>query len=299
MKIAILILVHKYGEYLNRLVGRLSQDFDVFIHADRRFSYFTVLNPRVTIIPERYRSDWGSYRQILATLALFRTANSGMYDRYLLISDQDIPLRSNAEIIKYFSASPDTDFVAHFERDDERELLQDREKLSLYWFLGSRIQYRNKIINIANRIRNKALALLESFVQKSQRLFLLYRPVRERVWGGENWVNLTGRTMDDFITFIDDNPDWLSRFRYTKSADEMLVQMALCNHLSPRKIVNSSLRFVDFTTGPEDPRILRIVDVQRSLSSHGLFARKVDRTVSADFIDAIFSLTECNTIRNK
>ena len=105
--------------------------------------------------------------------------------------------------------------------------------------------------------------------------------------------------MDDFITFIDDNPDWLSRFRYTKSADEMLVQMALCNHLSPRKIVNSSLRFVDFTTGPEDPRILRIVDVQRSLSSHGLFARKVDRTVSADFIDAIFSQTECNTIRNK
>lgn len=183
MKIAILILAHKDGEYLNRLVGRLSQDFDVFIHADRRFSYFTVLNPRVTIIPERYRSDWGSYRQILATLALFRTAHSGMYDRYLLISGQDIPLRSNAEIIKYFSASPDTDFVAHFERDDERELLQDREKLSLYWFLGSRIQYRNKIINIANRIRNKALVLLESFVQKAQRLFLLYRPVRERVWG--------------------------------------------------------------------------------------------------------------------
>jgi hypothetical protein len=78
----------------------------------------------------------------------------------------------------------------------------------------------------------------------------------------------------------------------------MIVQMVLCNHLPSRKIVNSSLRFVDFTTGPEDPRILRGNDAERALASHGLFAGKVDRYISPDFIDIIFNATKSDKTEN-
>lgn len=121
------------------------------------------------------------------------------------------------KIIFFFTS--ESDYVAHFERDDELELIQDREKLSLFWFLGSRIRYRSKFLDTTNRVLKKVLAIFELFVQKVQHSLCLYRRINERVWGGENWVNLTGKTMDEFLEFIDANPRWLSKFRCTKSAD--------------------------------------------------------------------------------
>lgn len=289
MRIAILILAHKSPVMVNRLVNRLADSFDVYIHADRRFAYEPPDRPNVTLVSPRYASDWGSWKQIAATLALFRAASERKYDRYVLISGQDVPIESNEGLIEFFSRYPETDFIAHFKRETEEARLADERKLTLIWVARNRIKSQNKALDSARRICSKALFLAESGVQFAQRTFRLYRRLPCPVWGGENWVNLTGRTMDAFLAFIDDNPSFLRSFRHTKSGDEMIVQMALLEFVRPSSVMNTSLRYVDFVSGPEDPRILRIEDYRKIVSSGMLFARKADDFVDGKVIEMLYS----------
>ena len=93
------------------------------------------------------------------------------------------------------------------------------------------------------------------------------------------------------VDFVDSHPDFMNSFRFTKSGDEMIVQMALINYVHPEHVKNTSLRFVDFQTGPEDPRILRLVDYERIIESGMLFARKADSAVDNAIIDKLYEKT--------
>lgn len=113
MKIAILILIHQYNEQQKRLVAHLSNDFDVYVHADAR-SEIPVdsirQNERVFPFSE-YKVYWGSFNQVLVTLFLLKKAHEKNYGRYVLISGSDVPIKPNAEIAKFFE-NTDAEFLA-------------------------------------------------------------------------------------------------------------------------------------------------------------------------------------------
>jgi hypothetical protein len=111
MRIAILITAHNLPHQLDLLMDRLCEAFDVFLHADKWFTYGTN-HPRLFRTEMRYRSYWGSYGQILATLELLKAARKrGAYDRYVLISGQHIPCLSNDEITAFFNLHSATEFT--------------------------------------------------------------------------------------------------------------------------------------------------------------------------------------------
>lgn len=286
MRIAILILAHKNADYLHRLVDHLKTDFHLFVHCDKRWKITLSDEENVTYLRHRFCSDWGSYRQILATLELLKAAHKQRFDRYILISGQDIPIKSNQYIKSFFSSHDDMNYVSSFERDTQRERDIDCEKLSLYWFSGNRFKTGSQI----SKITNKFLFFAEKIIQNIQRKFSLFRKIPNRVYGGENWVNLTHETLTKILDYLGHNPGFLNSLRFTHCADEMFMQILLENFFPDISITRNSLRYVDFLTGPEDPRILRIDDYQRIKESPALFARKIDPCVDASVIDAIFDL---------
>ena len=59
-------------------------------------------------------------------------------------------------------------------------------------------------------------------------------------------------------------------------------------HRPEDRVVSCSLRYVDWSTGPELPRTLRTEDYSRVRESRMLFAQKVDRTVDAGIVDMLW-----------
>jgi len=283
MKIAILILAHKNIWQLEKLVNRLSKDFDIYIHADQKwdldinlFSAYKNVN-----FVKRHEVHWGSHLQIDATLELFTAAWKNQYDYYMLISGQDLPIKSNAAIKDFITANNVANFM-NFEALP-RKIWADQDggydRVSYYH--GIHFEAKN-----LGMLRRKMYTALRKFHRLAGIKRKLY-PVQ--YYGGWNWVNLNSKAMNSIFNFLKEHPEFLKTFRYTHSGDEIWVQTILANCLSD--IQSDSLRYTEWEIKTAHPNVFKLKDIDRIMGSNDLFARKFDAQIDKDVIDRIYELT--------
>jgi hypothetical protein len=281
MRIAVLILAHKNIDLLNRLVGHLAEDFDVFVHLDKKSALTAadvLRHDRVDVV-SRYRVYWGSFNQIRAMIDLLERAYRGGYDRYLLISGQDIPIRPNSEMIDFF-------------QDNDDEFIECTPLPCGFWFDGglNRItQYHANSGRGVAGVRKHAILLTRVYFKFIRSVLRIRRRLDYNFYGGEGAFNLSQACVGRILDYIQTNPSYLRRFRHTESADEIFFQTIVMNECSERSIVHASLRYADWHTGPESPRILRVSDYGQVRDSGMLFARKVDDHVDGQICDLLYA----------
>ena len=287
MKIAILLLIHKYTAQQARLISGLAKDFDLFIHADKKSDIdITSLSGDNIHAYKKYKVYWGSYNQIAATIFLFRQALAKRYDRYVLISGDDIPLKCNAEIKAFFSHT-NKEYIEYnsLPRPEWEGECGGFNRIDFFyqdcWMRGQKGAAKRIIYTAIERFNT-------DIIIPFMRYFKIKRRVNENYFGGANWVNLTHNCLSQAIKYIDSNPEYLKKFKHTRCADEIFLQTIICNHIENIEIENSNLRYVDWTTGPELPRILRESDQPALEETDLLFARKFDSGVDNKIIDKMF-----------
>ncbi|WP_039954915.1 beta-1,6-N-acetylglucosaminyltransferase, partial [Brachyspira hampsonii] len=99
-KICFLILAHKNHNQLMRLINHLKKDFDIYVHIDKRANLNIKSFDNVKVY-KKIKTYHGGLSLVMATLFLIREAYKNDYDRYIFISGQDIPLKTNKEIIDF------------------------------------------------------------------------------------------------------------------------------------------------------------------------------------------------------
>jgi hypothetical protein len=279
-KIAILVIAHSSPGQLRRLCNHLAKEFDVYLHLDAT----SQLKPEDFLadsrvwVQKKFRCHWGTPGIVHATLSLMSLAeeSSPGYDRYVLISGQDVPLKTNSLIRKHFEAFPDENFI-----ECRRVLPEDK--------LMSRVsQFHWKPANKSSGLN----WLLKVLISRTLHIAHLFLPPRRRdyeIFFGSNWMDLTGGTVKQILELVDTSPEFLTSFNHTLCPDEMFFQTA--THLLGLGTCRSDglLRYVDWTTGPEHPRTLRINDLESLLSSDALFARKLDERVDPALIDSLYA----------
>lgn len=278
IRIAVLILAHKNPMQLQNLINHLATDFDIYVHIDKKFLFLGAEGAANFI--SNHNISWGSKEQISATIDLFKLAHKKHYDRYIFISGQDIPLVSNQKIIEFFTHN-DNNYI------DYRSLPSADgwgggptiKRMSLFWFNESRDK---KSIKLAFKKR------LQKLLHSLQKKLKLYRKIPNNLYGGANWMDLTGDAMDKIISYLDDHPSYLKLFNHTRCADEIFFHTILINNTDIKHCINQSLRYVDFDSGPEFPRTLRENDIEKLLNSKKLFARKFDNTIDTAVINSIY-----------
>ena len=62
----------------------------------------------------------------------------------------------------------------------------------------------------------------------------------------------------------------------------------ILNILEGLDVENESLRYVNWTDGPEYPKTLRLEDYAKIMNSNKLFARKFDETIDKEIIEKIY-----------
>ena len=279
-KIAVIITAHSNSSQLLRLCKHLSEEFDVYLHLDVasklepddfRFS------PRIWV-QKKFRCDWGNPGTIHATLSLLSLAESNLrgYDRYVIISGQDVPLKTNSEIRQLFEASPDKNFMSCRKVHPDEKLMARVSQF--HWKPANKSRGISWLIRV---LVSRTLSMVQYFLPPRRSDYEIYF--------GECWMDLMGKTVREVLEFVETNPQFLERFRHTLCPEEMFFHTAI--HLLGLGICGTDqlLRYIDWTTGPEHPRTLRMDDFEKLSNSSAIFARKLDEKIDSEIIESLYA----------
>jgi len=283
MRLAHLILAHKNSEQVARLIQALAHEqFDFYIHLDakadfREFEHLAAL-PRVTFIQQRYLVRWGSYSIVEATVQGVREilASGISYDFINLLSGQDYPIKPANTIYRFFAQNPGRSFFAYEAQGSEwwQHAVKRVEQYHTVYY-QFRLQY------VLQNLLNKLLP---------KRQF----PLPYALYGGAygTWWTMSKECAEYLVAFLDQDPK-LQRFsRFTWGADEFLITTILMNSPLKDTIVNDSYRYIDWSGGGANPKLLTVADAPALSSSDRLFARKFD----TDQDVKILNIIDCSLI---
>lgn len=238
--ICFLIAAHKNHNQTMRLINHLKKDFDLFVHIDKK-SKLQIEESKNVKVYKKYKVHHGGFSQIVATLFLMEEAfksninnenNKKDYDRYIFISAQDIPLKSNLEIKKFF-ANNDKEFLS-FEniRNNEGLYKEMSFRLNAYNFgFWHRKLLSRKIRDIVSTI---------PFIK---------RQTPENIYYGSSWWNLTKNAVSYILKFVKENKNYLERFKYTWGSDELFFQSILMQSELKKTFENNCLRYLIWQGG--------------------------------------------------
>jgi hypothetical protein len=285
VKIAIMMLVHKNGDQINRLIKHLSKDFDIYVHIDKRTS-IKIANEENIFVYKRFKTYWGSFNQIMATLYLLREAYEKGYDRYVLISGEDLPIKSNKEIIRFFENNQN-EYITIDKLPTGKYLKAGFNRVTRYWRNRRGTDKKGLIFRIIGKIERMTFSFIS---------MLSSRPIDYEFYGGANWFNITNSCVKSIFEYIRDDNKYIQRFRWTRCGDEIFYQ-TIIRKIDHLKIIDNCLRYIDRRNGGAHPKTLRKEDYEAIINSDNLFARKFEANVDASIIEAVYK--RINEIENE
>lgn len=115
---AYLILAHKQDSTLKNLISVIDDERnEIFVHLDKKSGpiqqeIFQTKKSKLHFVP-RIRIACGGYSLVKAELSVLTAAvNTGKYDYYHLLSDEDFPLKTQNEIHAFFEENAGQEFVS-------------------------------------------------------------------------------------------------------------------------------------------------------------------------------------------
>lgn len=261
--IAHLILVHSKPEQLRRLVNKLIYKDDVvFIHVDLKsdLSVFEAALRNTTnifFVQSRVDIKWGSYEMVEATINGFKEIiSSGLnVDFVNLLSGQDYPLKSMLEFHKFLSENQGRAFMhcLNIENEWTEALFRIKEYTFNNW-------------NFPGHYR---LQQLINFVLPERKM-----PDGMIAVGRSQWFTISLKHVIFLVNRLELNPSLVRFFKRTWAPDEFIFQTLLFNSSFKEDIIGENLRYIDWSEGKENPKLLTTEDFNKMISSGNFFARK-------------------------
>lgn len=270
-KNCILILAHKNHNQIMRLINHLKTDFDLYVHIDKRNKLNIKSFDNVNVYKE-FKTYHGGVSLVIATLFLIEEAYKNNYDRYIFISGQDVSLKTNKEIINFFDANKNKEYISYESINNSEAMYKEMSfRLNSYNFgkLYRLIFHRN--------IRE----LLSNFP-------LIKRTTPKNIYYGSQWWNLTNNAIKYILDYTKQNPNFLKRFNYTWGSDEFYFQSILLNSEFKDNCINDCLRYLIWGVGTPINFTIKDYDDIKNNINNNIFSRKFDENIDNDIIDKLY-----------
>jgi hypothetical protein len=290
MKLAFLIAAHTHPRLLARLIQRLqSAESSLFVHIDAladlapfEVAFHDHSISGIHLVP-RVRSPWGSFGQVRSTLSLLNEAlvKDAKAERFILISGQDYPLMKPEAMAAFLVQDCMTYHPLPWSEWDGNGGL---DRLRRFHFSLGRYSFTYPSETAPrSRLAHAAYAGCKLLLPRQRSL-----PSGITLYGGSNWWNLSRNSVVSILDYLHRNSDFVRRFRFTKSADEIFFQTVLLNAVADPSVSNDDLRYTiwDGRRG-EFPATLRVEDFEKIAASGKLFARKMHPEHSLALMDRI------------
>ncbi len=268
-----MISAHKNESQLVRLIEHLKVDFDIYLNIDKS-SKINMRSYDNVYVYKNVKVEHGGFSQILSTINLMKVAHKNNYDRYIFISGQCVPIKSNEYIKTFFSE----------EKNKNKEFLECKEICSSDGVYKDMCRRMNTY-NFGFWYRKFTHQSLRMSVSN---LPMLKRSLAKNMYYGSNWFNITNDALSYILDYIKENKSYVSRFRYTWGGDELFFNTILMNsHLKENCESQNVLRYQVWKGGV--PNILLIKDYDEFMKSSAIFARKFDDKIDSHVIDKVYS----------
>lgn len=270
-KNCILILAHKNHNQIMRLINHLKTDFDLYVHIDKRNKLNIKSFDNVNVYKE-FKTYHGGVSLVIATLFLIEEAYKNNYDRYIFISGQDVPLKTNKEIINFFDTNKNKEYISYESINNSEAMYKEMSfRLNSYNFgkLYRLIFHRN--------IRE----LLSNFP-------LIKRTTPKNIYYGSQWWNLTNNAIKYILDYTKQNPNFLKRFNYTWGSDEFYFQSILLNSEFNNNCINDNLRYLIWGVGTPINFTIKDYDDIKNNINNNIFSRKFDENFDNDIINKLY-----------
>lgn len=287
MKKIIAIVCHKVTSPLIHTVNYLSSFDDnvIIIHIDGKveIDQFVFLKKHnVLFIDERVNVQWGSFSQVLATLRLMEFSTNFSYDYFFLISGDDIPAMSNERINKILENNKGKEFI-HYQ--DSRNYYVDPVERVKYSYPPSFYRRDNSVGSKFSRFIFK----LSKNVLYKNRNYLSVPSNSFPLFKGTNWFTLSNESIVFVLEFVKNNPQLTSIFTRSLCPDEIFFHSILklkddLDLYNDPSAVNNALRYIDWSTGPQYPRVLDESDRDKIIASNSFFSRKMESDANFNFL---------------
>ncbi len=249
MKIAYLIIAHNTPNHMRRLIKSLSSpSSSFFIHLDKKANgaeYFSIKGDNINFTQERVPVFWGDFSLVDAILIVLKTAlaDKRKFDRFVLLSGADFPLRSAWHIEQFFQINKDKEYMN----------VVPMSSVGAGKPISRLTTYKTRpgdgiIINFLKKM------LIRVGIFPHKRNYKKY--LRDfSPYGGSTWWALSREASNYILTFVHKNPQVVNFFKNTHIPDESLFQTILGNSRFRTRIVRS-LTYADWSSGGPNPAII-------------------------------------------
>ncbi len=277
MDIAYLVIAYTDPPQLHRLVDQLSLSGDVYLHINRKVNIAPFAKELANCgrnlhwATKRYRVNWCGFSILNATFQLLEDAlNNHEYDRIILLTGQDYPIKSASFIKDFFQRNNNVDFV-YGDICDEKKI----ESIRTYycWDYGK---------NADRLLRRLRLIFPKSFfiVRTGE---LEYNGAKYPYRGlGPKWA-LSGYSARKLLNFWQNNPRINRLFKSMHAPDDIYVPTVSRIIIDEKLISTEPIFYLDTIV----KRNLCIDDLEVLKSLDALYARKFFSNTSDTLVDAL------------
>ena len=226
IKIAYLVIAYMDPEQLRRLAVRLTKSSDMYVH----------INENVDITPfehaladvhgkgkavfsrERYKVVWAGYSILKATFSMMEQAmQEKPYDRYVLLTGLDYPIKSDAEIQKFFQENAHTEFVHADVVNGEMPHFDH-----LYYHTARDQRMLNKFLQMHEK-------LLRAIGRKGKPDYVMHGGKKYPIYGVSPKWALSGECAGFLLDFYKKNKKFNRYFQFMHAPDDFYVATVLFN----------------------------------------------------------------------
>lgn len=292
MNIAYIVSAYKLPALLVRLVERLDAPGTcTYIHVDAKTddSIFRAMTEPladradVEFLP-RHACYWGDFGHVAATLKGLRAliASERSFDYVVLLTGQDYPIRSNADIAATLQEAAGRIFMDWMPIPNAHWTDGGSYRIEHWHFrVGERVlpfpgaPFRHTLLNAAWSLPARVLRLRRSF------------PAGMTPYGGSSYWMMPADCARHVDGFVRTNPEFVRFFRHVHVPDEIFFQTIVMNSSFRDRVDPDALRYVDWIGDVDNPKVLTMTDYDAFMQSNALFARKFDPGVDAAVLDRI------------
>lgn len=298
-KHAFLIIAHNEPYVLKEQLRLLDDPaHDIYLHIDLRaqelayeIRQIRLQHASLYMLPHPQAVYWGDLSQVEVEYRLFETAfERGTYAYYHLLSGTDLPLKTPAEMHRFFDAHQGKEFVGFWDSPSHRRDLE--RKVQRYYLF-------TPYLKGGGRLRHSVTSLVRNIVLAVQKVTRYRRYPACEFRKGFQWVSITS----DFCQYlIRHKTEVLKRFRYTLCPDEIFIQSLIWN--SPfrpniyctAEACKGSMRLIDWERG--HPYVWTAADLDELRRSPYMFARKFSTKHSEAIQGLVQHLTTPSSLYN-
>lgn len=275
MRIAHLIITYTNPQQTERMIrSMLDPKFDFYIHVDAKLplsshAYLEKI-PNVYLIKNRIKVQWAAYSTIQAEFNSIREIlESGRsYDFVSLMSGQDYPIKSIAEIKQFYAERKGKLLLKYrrFEGEWEEGML----RVSRYFLTDFKFRGQHFLERVINRIL------------PPKKL-----PDGMKFYGSSMFWSLSPDVLEYVLQQFSQNKHLVRFFKFCWAPDEFLFQTMIMNSPFAGRVINENAFFYKHIPHTPNPKVLGIEDWNDIRCTDRILARKFDLIKSPEIFNRI------------